>query len=222
MSDPADRPAQGLALDGVGKTFRQAGRALEVLHGVNFRIQSGELAALVGPSGAGKSTLLHIAGLLERPDEGEITIAGTACSQLADGQRTELRRSPRRLRKYFTRKDDAKRLQDARTSFRTGADGVMLIPVPAAKVRTGFTLKLSLAGTPIVLETRDVLTRRSPSGPTVPATNTSLNEASTTRRANSAPARLILAELSPRPCSPSLKRLAPKVLVWIMLAPASI
>ena len=93
MSDPADRSAPGLALDGVGKTFRQAGRALEVLHGVNFRIRPGELIALVGPSGAGKSTLLHIAGLLERPDEGEITIAGTACSQLSDGQRTELRRS---------------------------------------------------------------------------------------------------------------------------------
>ncbi|MDJ0607467.1 MAG: ABC transporter ATP-binding protein [Kiloniellales bacterium] len=89
MSEPAE---QGLALAGIGKTFRQGERALEVLHDVHFKVGSGELVALVGPSGAGKSTLLHITGLLERPDAGEITIDGTACSQLSDGQRTELRR----------------------------------------------------------------------------------------------------------------------------------
>ena len=93
MSDPADRQDQGLVLDGISKTFRQGERALEVLREVRFHVGSGELVALVGPSGAGKSTLLHITGLLERPDAGEITIAGTACSGLSDGQRTALRRT---------------------------------------------------------------------------------------------------------------------------------
>ena len=54
--------------------------------------ERGETVALVGPSGAGKSTLLHVAGLLERPDVGEITMSGVTCSKLTDNRRTELRR----------------------------------------------------------------------------------------------------------------------------------
>ena len=82
----------GLALSAVVKGFAQGGRRLEVLCGVDFAIARGEMVALVGPSGSGKSTLLHIAGLLERPDEGEIYLDGTACSGLSDQRRTELRR----------------------------------------------------------------------------------------------------------------------------------
>ncbi len=82
----------GLALSGVVKGFAQGGRRLDVLCGVDFAIARGEMVALVGPSGSGKSTLLHIAGLLERPDEGEIYLDGTACSGLSDQRRTELRR----------------------------------------------------------------------------------------------------------------------------------
>jgi lipoprotein-releasing system ATP-binding protein len=82
----------GLALTAVAKGFAQGGRRLDVLRGVDFVVAAGEMVALVGPSGSGKSTLLHIAGLLERPDEGEIHLAGTACSGLSDQRRTELRR----------------------------------------------------------------------------------------------------------------------------------
>jgi len=46
----------------------------------------------MGPSGSGKSTLLHAAGLLERPDAGEIVIAGKNCSTMNDRQRTVMRR----------------------------------------------------------------------------------------------------------------------------------
>ena len=49
--------------------------------------------ALIAPSGAGKSTLLHLAGLLERPDAGEIRIGGAATSTMSDDKRTALRRT---------------------------------------------------------------------------------------------------------------------------------
>ena len=81
-----------LVLDGIVKTFKQGGNDLRVLRGASVGIHRGETVALVGPSGAGKSTLLHIAGLLERPDLGEITMSGVACSKLTDNRRTELRR----------------------------------------------------------------------------------------------------------------------------------
>jgi len=100
MSDPAspstasrpDRSAAVLRLDKIVKTFRQGGRALHILNGISCQVRPGELVGLVGPSGAGKSTLLHIAGLLERPDSGDVAIEGQAASKLDDGARTALRR----------------------------------------------------------------------------------------------------------------------------------
>ncbi len=86
MSDAA------LELRGVGRTFRQGGRDIEVLRDVQMSLVPGEIVALVGPSGAGKSTLLHIAGLLERPDTGEVIVGDEACSALPEADRTRLRR----------------------------------------------------------------------------------------------------------------------------------
>ncbi|MEC7491212.1 MAG: ABC transporter ATP-binding protein [Pseudomonadota bacterium] len=81
-----------LALNGIFRTFRLGGESLEVLRGATVEISSGEIVALVAPSGTGKSTLLHIAGLLERPDAGEVLIAGENCTNLSDDRRTSLRR----------------------------------------------------------------------------------------------------------------------------------
>jgi lipoprotein-releasing system ATP-binding protein len=91
MNEAREPPA--LELRGVVRTYRQAGVALPVLRGVSLALRAGEIAALVGPSGAGKSTLLHTAGLLERPDEGEVLLAGRECGRMSDGQRTEMRRA---------------------------------------------------------------------------------------------------------------------------------
>jgi lipoprotein-releasing system ATP-binding protein len=81
-----------LQLDGVVRTYRQPGSTLEVLKGADLLIRPGELVALVGPSGAGKSTLLHVAGLLERPDGGDVSIDGRGCGAMSDYERTLVRR----------------------------------------------------------------------------------------------------------------------------------
>ncbi|MGH6988598.1 MAG: ABC transporter ATP-binding protein [Stellaceae bacterium] len=84
--------APALELRRVERIFRQGGTALPVLRGVGLALQAGEVVALVGPSGSGKSTLLHVAGLLERPDSGEVLLDGRECGRLGDGERTALRR----------------------------------------------------------------------------------------------------------------------------------
>jgi lipoprotein-releasing system ATP-binding protein len=81
-----------LSLRGIKRTFVQGDRRLEVLKGITLDLKPGEIVALVGQSGSGKSTLLHIAGLLERPDEGDIVIDGKSAGAAGDRERTVMRR----------------------------------------------------------------------------------------------------------------------------------
>lgn len=89
MSDTA----KPLVLQGIRRTFVQGDRRLDVLRGVSVDLHPGEIVAMVGQSGSGKSTLLHIAGLLERPDEGEVVVDGRPTVRMADKERTGLRRN---------------------------------------------------------------------------------------------------------------------------------
>ena len=86
----AQKPA--LALARVERRYKQATGFLEILRGADMAIAPGELVALVAPSGTGKSTLLHVAGLLEKPDGGEVFIGGEPTSNMDDAGRTRLRR----------------------------------------------------------------------------------------------------------------------------------
>ena len=92
MSETESSSPPALELRGVTRIFRQAGQELPVLRGVSLALRPGEIVALVGPSGAGKSTLLHLAGLLERPDGGEVLIGGQECGGMSDDRRTAMRR----------------------------------------------------------------------------------------------------------------------------------
>ncbi|WP_018265220.1 ABC transporter ATP-binding protein [Methylosinus sp. LW4] len=82
-----------LELSGVARHYREGDGRLDILIGADLTLAAGETVALIAPSGAGKSTLLHIAGLLERADDGEVLIAGLATSDMSDNERTSLRRS---------------------------------------------------------------------------------------------------------------------------------
>lgn len=87
MNDPA------LDLRGIEKFYGRGTPAeVPVLRGTDLRVDRGEVVALVAPSGAGKSTLLHIAGLLDVPDIGKVTIGGTELTGRSDRRRTEARR----------------------------------------------------------------------------------------------------------------------------------
>ncbi|MCB1449456.1 MAG: ABC transporter ATP-binding protein [Nitratireductor sp.] len=87
MSEPV------LAIRDVRRAYREGPRELVVLENASLDLHAGELVALVAPSGTGKSTLLHLAGLLERPDGGDVHIAGKATRAMADRERTLIRRN---------------------------------------------------------------------------------------------------------------------------------
>ena len=82
-----------LSIQNLERTYRKGAHPLTVLKGANLEISSGQMVALVAPSGTGKSTLLHSAGLLERPNDGEVFINGVATRKMDDGTRTAFRRS---------------------------------------------------------------------------------------------------------------------------------
>ncbi len=87
---PDDVPV--IHLNRIERHYLQGDDRLEILKGAELAVWSGQSVALIAPSGSGKSTLLHIAGLLERPDDGEVFINDKATSGLSDGARTKLRR----------------------------------------------------------------------------------------------------------------------------------
>ena len=86
----SDTPA--LELRGVTRAYRTEAGELPVLRGADLALRPGEIVALVAPSGTGKSTLLHLAGLLEKPDGGDVLVGGRAAGGLSDDQRTAIRR----------------------------------------------------------------------------------------------------------------------------------
>ena len=93
FEDARDAEPPVLRLENVVRRYRQGEAALEVLSGASASVAAGEVVALIAPSGVGKSTLLHVAGLLERPDEGEVYVDGQATATLGDAARTALRRT---------------------------------------------------------------------------------------------------------------------------------
>ncbi len=91
MNDAMRAPA--LHLHRVERHYAQGEARLDILKGAEFVAYPGQSVALVAPSGTGKSTLLHLAGLLERPDAGEIYVSGRPTLAMDDAERTAMRRT---------------------------------------------------------------------------------------------------------------------------------
>ncbi|MBV1894987.1 MAG: ABC transporter ATP-binding protein [Rhodobacteraceae bacterium] len=82
-----------LHLSAISKAYKRGlPGEVNVLRGIDLRIEPGEVVALVAPSGAGKSTLLHIAGLLDTADAGQVSICGQDMTGKGDRARTGVRR----------------------------------------------------------------------------------------------------------------------------------
>src|SRR5215218_4972920 len=76
----------------VTRRYGEGDSSVQALRGISLEIARGKLTAVMGPSGSGKSTLMHILAGLDKPTDGEVTIAGTEITQLNDIQLTRLRR----------------------------------------------------------------------------------------------------------------------------------
>ena len=81
-----------LSLENITRIYSQGNNQINVLNNINLDMKRGEIISLVGNSGSGKSSLLHIAGLLEKPNSGEIYINDVKCSKMTDFDRTISRR----------------------------------------------------------------------------------------------------------------------------------
>jgi putative ABC transport system ATP-binding protein len=81
-----------LQLTQVSKVYGSGATEVRALLDVDLTVEPGELVAVMGPSGSGKSTLLTIAGSLEEPTDGEVTVGGMRLSRLSRGERAALRR----------------------------------------------------------------------------------------------------------------------------------
>jgi lipoprotein-releasing system ATP-binding protein len=78
-------------VENVKKSFVHEGRPVQILKGIDLRIEQREMLCIVGPSGAGKSTLLHMLGTLDLPSEGSIYFEGDNITSYSSSRLAEFR-----------------------------------------------------------------------------------------------------------------------------------
>jgi len=73
------------------KAYRRGGQIVPVLSGITLEIAAGDFVALMGPSGSGKSTLLNLIAGIDKPDAGELRVAGTDIVSLGESELADWR-----------------------------------------------------------------------------------------------------------------------------------
>lgn len=94
MNDRAANRVQApvVQLQEVTKVYRRGAQEVRALDGIDLRVESPSMVAVVGPSGSGKSSLLHMIGAMDRPTAGQVIVAGQALDALPEAGLTEFRR----------------------------------------------------------------------------------------------------------------------------------
>ncbi len=82
---------QPVILKNVGKVYRLGAVDVPALIDINLEIRPGYFTVISGPSGSGKTTLLNLIGCIDRPDHGEILVAGQSVQSMADDELSDFR-----------------------------------------------------------------------------------------------------------------------------------
>ncbi len=80
-----------LSCEGLKKSYEEGVLKVDVLRGIDLTVVQGDRMAIIGASGCGKSTLLHLLGGLDKPNAGQVIVAGKDLSQLSEQERGDLR-----------------------------------------------------------------------------------------------------------------------------------
>ncbi|HEY0296905.1 MAG TPA: ATP-binding cassette domain-containing protein, partial [Bordetella sp.] len=126
-------------IQNLSKTYATPHGRFEALKGIDLRIEQGEVFGIIGPSGAGKSTLVQCINLLERPDQGSITLGGQSLTGLSESQ---LRAQRRRIGMVF----QGFNLLARRTVYANVALPLEIAGVPAAGIPARVERLLELVG----------------------------------------------------------------------------
>jgi putative ABC transport system ATP-binding protein len=87
----SSQPAPIAIMRSVEKSYHLDAVEVPVIRGVDLLIRPGHFTVLLGPSGSGKTTLLNMLGCIDRPDKGEVTVAGCDVNQLSDDELADFR-----------------------------------------------------------------------------------------------------------------------------------
>lgn len=115
------------------------GKRVQALDDVSFSVEKGEIFGIIGSSGAGKSTILRCLNMLEKPDEGEVWVAGNALTNMSERQLQNERRHIGMIFQHFN-------LLASRTIFENVALPLELSQTPKAAIKNRVLELLELVG----------------------------------------------------------------------------
>jgi cell division transport system ATP-binding protein len=124
-----------IRLDGVWKSFA----GVPALRGVSFSVAQGDAVLLTGPSGAGKTTLLRLVFAAERPDRGEILVAGRSVARLRSSSIPYVRRNVGVIFQDF-------KLLSERSALENVAMPLAILDLPRATIRERARAALDAVG----------------------------------------------------------------------------